>query len=95
MGDALPGLQSPSSNFLLIPASPSTPAQDPIDLSLIEARLESRAFYVTLEIFAADVARVFANAQVYNAADTFFHKIAIKLYDEFQDWLSSGIVYTS
>ncbi|KDD73121.1 hypothetical protein H632_c2512p1 [Helicosporidium sp. ATCC 50920] len=69
--------------------------KDPIDLSLIEARLESRAFYVTLEIFAADVARVFANAQVYNAADTFFHKIAIKLYDEFQDWLSSGIVYTS
>jgi hypothetical protein len=37
--------------------------QDPIDLGLIGERLASRAFYISLEQFVADVCRCFNNSK--------------------------------
>ena len=38
--------------------------KEPIDLSLIQRRLESHKFYKTIDIFVADVLRMFENAKV-------------------------------
>ena len=40
--------------------------KEPIDLSLIQRRLESHKFYKTIDIFVADVLRMFENAKVRN-----------------------------
>ncbi|KAL6766386.1 HAT3 [Auxenochlorella protothecoides x Auxenochlorella symbiontica] len=68
--------------------------KDPIDLTTIQERLASRAFYQTLDIFAADVLRMFNNAKIYNAADTIFHKIAVRLSNDFQRWVVGSVVWT-
>lgn len=36
----------------------------PMDLSTMEARLDSRQFYITLDIFVADMNRIFNNSKV-------------------------------
>ncbi|GAB4821683.1 hypothetical protein N2152v2_008729 [Parachlorella kessleri] len=51
----------------------------PMDLSSVEARLESRHYYVTLDIFVADMDRIFNNAKHYNSPDTVYYKLAAKL----------------
>ncbi len=50
--------------------------QDPVDLSLMQARLEAGAYYITLDIFTADVRRMCANARIYNAAHTIYVQYA-------------------
>ena len=50
--------------------------QDPVDLSLIQARLQAGGYYIALDIFAADVKRMCANARVYNAAHTIYVQYA-------------------
>lgn len=53
--------------------------KDPIDISLIERRLNSRSYYISLEIFQADWTRMFDNCRFYNAENTIYYKLADKL----------------
>lgn len=50
--------------------------KDPVDLSLISRRIESQRYYANLHMFAADFARMFNNARVYNGPDTIYYKAA-------------------
>lgn len=65
--------------------------KDPIDLSTIAARVDKGNFYITLDIFVADVLRVFSNAKIYNKAETIFYKSAQKLSALFQQWVTESI----
>ena len=49
----------------LTPAVPSTSVdtQDPVSMQLIRERLAAGDYYATLDIFAADFRRMFANAR--------------------------------
>lgn len=67
--------------------------KDPIDLSTIAARVEKGNFYITLDIFVADVLRVFSNAKIYNKAETIFYKSAQKLSVLFQQWVSDSMLW--
>lgn len=42
----------------------------------MQARLAAGGFYITLDIFAADLRRMCANARVYNAAHTIYVQYA-------------------
>eukprot|EP00803_Ostreobium_quekettii_P010853 evm.model.scf_529.6 EVM.evm.TU.scf_529.6 scf_529:70579-77369(-) len=52
---------------------------DPIDLRTIEERLVSGSYYITLEIFLADLRRMWHNCRTYNSDNTFYYKCAEKL----------------
>lgn len=67
--------------------------KDPIDLGTIRKRVDEGHMYVTMDIFAADVQRVFMNAKFYNAADTGYYKFAYKLSGMFQTWLNAAVHY--
>ena len=41
-------------------------------------RLESEQYYVTFEMFFADVKRMFANARTYNSPETIYYKCATR-----------------
>lgn len=41
-------------------------------------RVESEQYYVTLEMFIADVKRMFANARTYNSPETIYFKCATR-----------------
>lgn len=69
-------------------------AQDPVDLSLIKKRLDSKTYYITLNIFAADVNRMCANARVYNNAETIYFKLANRIEDVLEEYLHSHLVYS-
>ena len=60
-----------------------------MDLSKIEKRLASGKYYITLEIFQADVRLIFRNAKLYNAADTYWYKAASRLEQYFEQYLAS------
>jgi len=57
--------------------------KDPIDLETIEKRVERANYYVTKEIFLADVKRMCDNCRVYNREDTEYYKCANDLENEF------------
>ncbi|CAA3032808.1 histone acetyltransferase GCN5 isoform X1 [Olea europaea subsp. europaea] len=48
--------------------------KDPMDLKTLSKRVESEQYYVTLDMFVADVRRMFANARTYNSPDTIYYK---------------------
>lgn len=64
---------------------------DPISLQDIRARLDTGNYYVTLELFEADVQRIFANARRYNAPDTPFAKSAARLSAMFTQWVNLAV----
>ena len=68
-------------------------AQDPVDLSLIRRRLESRSYYQTLDMFVADVNRMCANARIYNAADTVYFKMANRVEAALGEYLHANVVF--
>ncbi|XP_042517460.1 histone acetyltransferase GCN5 [Macadamia integrifolia] len=53
--------------------------KDPMDLKTMSKRLESEQYYVTFEMFVADVKRMFANARTYNSPETIYYKCATRL----------------
>jgi histone acetyltransferase len=55
-----------------------TVIKNPIDLSLIEKRLDD-GFYITKELFFADFRRMFDNCRTYNNEETVFFKCATVL----------------
>ena len=67
--------------------------KNPIDISTIRAKIERGGFYITLDIFVADVLRMFANAKLYNAQDTVFYKAAVKLSGLFQSMVNTAVHY--
>ncbi|KAJ6938653.1 hypothetical protein NC651_005174 [Populus alba x Populus x berolinensis] len=52
--------------------------KDPMDLKTMSKRVESEQYYVTLEMFIADVKRMCANARTYNTPDTIYYKCATR-----------------
>lgn len=66
--------------------------QDPVDLSLIKQRLDSREYYLTLHIFIADVNRMCANARIYNSAETIYSKLANKVEAFLDEYIHSHVV---
>ncbi|XP_011042437.1 PREDICTED: histone acetyltransferase GCN5-like isoform X2 [Populus euphratica] len=65
--------------------------KDPMDLKTMSKRVESEQYYVTLEMFIADVKRMCANARTYNSPDTIYYKCATRLEAYFQSKVQSGI----
>lgn len=51
-----------------------------VDLKTMAKRVESEQYYVTFEMFVADVRRMFGNARTYNAPETIYYKCATR-YD--------------
>jgi len=66
--------------------------KNPVDLALIQSRLESRRYYLTLEIFIADFRWMFENCRTYNAADTIYYKLASKLEAIFEHLLNRSVI---
>ena len=79
-------------DVLLAPDYPRV-IKNPIDLSTIRRRVDAGSTYVTMDIFAADVARIFANCKLYNSADTVYYKAAHKLAGMFQTWVNAAVHY--
>ncbi|KAJ8899458.1 hypothetical protein K2173_018432 [Erythroxylum novogranatense] len=52
--------------------------KDPMDLKTMSKRVESEQYYVTFEMFVADVKRMFANARTYNSPETIYFKCATR-----------------
>lgn len=65
--------------------------KDPIDLKTISKRLDSEVYYLTPDMFAADMRRMFANARTYNSPDTIYFKCANRLDAFFTNKLQAGI----
>ena len=70
-------------------------AQNPVSLQLIGERLARGNYYLTLEIFVADLHRIFANARFYNAADSIFVKLANRLEDKLEQYLEANMLRES
>jgi len=64
--------------------------QPTIDLKTMSKRVESEQYYVTFEMFVADVKRMFANARTYNSPETIYYKCStrhgIVLYSLFKSF---------
>ncbi|XP_024018718.1 histone acetyltransferase GCN5 [Morus notabilis] len=65
--------------------------KDPMDLRTLSKRVESEQYYVTLEMFIADVKRMFSNARTYNSPDTIYYKCSTRLESHFQSKVQSGL----
>eukprot|EP00249_Psilotum_nudum_P017446 c26328_g1_i2 orf=716-2554(-) len=65
--------------------------KDPIDLKTISKRLDSEQYYFTLDMFVADMRRMFANARTYNSPETIYYKCANRLDAFFMNKLQAGI----
>lgn len=67
--------------------------KNPIDISTIRNLIKSGNKYITMDIFIADVQRMFKNAKIYNGQDSVYYKYAHKLSILFQQLISESIVY--
>ena len=63
-----------------------------MDFSKVDQRLQTGRYYATIEIFQADVRRIFKNAQVYNAPETYWFKAAGRLRTFFEQYLAANIL---
>jgi histone acetyltransferase len=57
--------------------------KDPIDLQSIENRLKAKNYYITKEIFLADLKRLCDNCRIYNREETEYYKCANDIQNEF------------
>ncbi|CAO2818843.1 unnamed protein product [Amaranthus hypochondriacus] len=57
--------------------------KNPIDLRTMSKRVDSEVYYVTFEMFVADVRRMFENARTYNSPETIYYKCATRLESHF------------
>ncbi|XP_022898232.1 histone acetyltransferase GCN5 isoform X1 [Olea europaea var. sylvestris] len=65
--------------------------KDPMDLKTLSKRVESEQYYVTLDMFVADVRRMFANARTYNSPDTIYYKCSTRLEAHFSNKVQAGL----
>lgn len=68
--------------------------KDPVDLRMIEERLMSKSYYITLEIFQADLKRMWDNCRTYNSEDTLYFKCAEKLDRYVTKYMNSRVIRT-
>jgi histone acetyltransferase len=61
----------------------------PMDLGTMQKRVDSGKYYITLEIFLADLRQVWKNAKEYNGEDTIFAKAANNLDRHVEQYLLS------
>ncbi|XP_010520631.1 PREDICTED: histone acetyltransferase GCN5 isoform X2 [Tarenaya hassleriana] len=64
---------------------------DPVDMKTMSKRIESEQYYVTFDMFVADVRRMFNNARTYNSPDTIYYKCATRLEAHFQSKVQAGL----
>ncbi|XP_074316784.1 histone acetyltransferase GCN5 isoform X2 [Silene latifolia] len=57
--------------------------KNPIDLKTMAKRVDTEMYYVTFEMFVADVRRMFDNARTYNSPETIYYKCATRLESHF------------
>lgn len=57
--------------------------RDPLDFETIDKRLQQGAYYITRDIFFADIKRVCDNCRIYNREDTEYYKCATLVENEF------------
>ncbi|EHA8589557.1 putative Histone acetyltransferase GCN5 [Cocos nucifera] len=69
--------------------------KDPMDLRTMSKRLESEQYYVTFEMFFADVKRMFANARTYNSPETIYYKCATRLENYFTNKVQANLLQTA
>lgn len=55
--------------------------QRSVDLKTLAKRVDSEQYYVTFEMFVADVKRMFANARTYNSPETIYYKCSTRHTD--------------
>ncbi len=67
--------------------------KDPIDISTIRKSVESGNKYISMDIFIADVMRIFKNARIYNGQESVYYKNAQKLLTLFNQLLNDNILY--
>lgn len=65
--------------------------KDPMDLKTMSKRVESEQYYVTFEMFFADVKRMFSNARTYNSPETIYFKCATRLENHFSTKVQAGL----
>ncbi|XP_052185154.1 histone acetyltransferase GCN5 [Diospyros lotus] len=65
--------------------------KDPMDLKTLSKRVESEQYYVTFEMFVADVKRMFLNARTYNSPETIYFKCATRLEAHFSSKVQLGL----
>ncbi|WOL03146.1 histone acetyltransferase GCN5 [Canna indica] len=69
--------------------------KDPMDLRTMSKRLESEQYYVTFEMFVADVKRMCTNARTYNSPETIYYKCANRLENFFTSKAQAYILQIS
>lgn len=65
--------------------------KNPIDLKTMSKRVESEQYYVTFEMFVADVRRMFDNARTYNSPETIYYKCATRLESHFSSKVQAAL----
>ncbi|KAL5561805.1 hypothetical protein UlMin_031552 [Ulmus minor] len=65
--------------------------KDPMDLRTLSKRVDSEQYYVTLEMFVADVKRMFNNARTYNPSESIYYKCSTRLEAHFQNKVRAGL----
>ncbi|KAK2970197.1 hypothetical protein RJ640_019665 [Escallonia rubra] len=65
--------------------------RDPMDLKTMSKRVESERYYVTFEMFVADVRRMFSNARTYNSPETIYYKCSTRLETYFSSKVQLGV----
>jgi hypothetical protein len=65
---------------------------DPVDLSLIAARLASGTYYATLDMFIADLTKMVANCKYYNAPATPWYTCAHKVSTWVSEYLARHVL---
>ncbi|XP_051120582.1 histone acetyltransferase GCN5 [Andrographis paniculata] len=65
--------------------------KDPMDLKTMSKRVESEQYYVTFEMFVADVRRMFSNARTYNSPETIYYKCSTRLEGHFSNKVQAGL----
>nr|GMD27941.1 histone acetyltransferase GCN5-like isoform X1 [Ipomoea batatas] len=65
--------------------------KDPMDLKTMSKRVDSELYYVTFDMFVADVRRMFNNARTYNSPETIYYKCATRLEAHFSNKVQAGL----
>ncbi|XP_027178603.1 histone acetyltransferase GCN5-like isoform X1 [Coffea eugenioides] len=65
--------------------------KDQIDLKAMAKRVESELYYVTLDMFVADIRRMFVNARTYNSPETIYYKCATRLESHVMNKFLGGV----
>ena len=67
--------------------------KNPIDIGTIRKDVQAGTKYITMDIFIADVMRIFKNAKIYNAQESVYYKYAHKLSILFQQLVNNTVLY--